>query len=314
MKFPNKRAVNIGLIQMACSQNVGDNFDKAVDLIRDAAAQGAQIICTQELFKSLYFCQSEDWRQFDLAEEINENSQTIRDLSEQAAELDIVLIASLFEERATGIYHNTSVVFDADGSYLGKYRKMHIPDDPHYYEKFYFTPGDLGYQVFHTKYADIGVLICWDQWFPEAARLLALKGVEIIFIPTAIGYSNIGEGTSYDHAWQTVQQGHAVANACFLAAVNRVGFEPDPSVVLPESQNQMPGVGPDGESGIRFWGQSFIADPDGKIVKQASKTNEEILLCEIDLAMIEETKKSFSFPYRDRRVDSYQDLLKLYSE
>jgi N-carbamoylputrescine amidase len=191
---------------------------------------------------------------------------------------------------------------------------MHIPDDPHYYEKFYFTPGDLGYKVFHTEYADIGVLICWDQWYPEAARLLALKGVEIIFIPTAIGYSTPAEISSYDHAWQTIQQGHAVANACFLAAVNRVGFETDPSIVLPASQGQLSGVGPNGESGIQFWGQSFIADPDGKIVKQASKTNEETLICEIDLTMIEETKKRFSFPYRDRRVDSYQDLLKLYSD
>ncbi len=220
---------------MSCSVDIEANFEKTVDLIRDAAQQGAQIICTQELFKSLYFCQSEDWRHFDLAEEINGSSPTVQKLSELAAELEIVLIASLFEKRATGIYHNTAVVFDADGRYLGKYRKMHIPDDPHYYEKFYFTPGDLGYKVFHTKYADIGVLICWDQWFPEAARLLALKGAEIIFIPTAIGYSTPEEGSSYDHAWQIVQQGHAVANACFLAAVNRVGFEADPSIVTPAS-------------------------------------------------------------------------------
>ncbi|MFC1996391.1 carbon-nitrogen hydrolase [Chloroflexota bacterium] len=303
----NKK-VRLGLIQMTCSENIEDNYNKAVNLIKDAAQQGSQIICTQELFKSRYFCQSEDSRHFDLAEELNENNPTILKLSELANELGIVLIASLFEERAMGLYHNTAVVLDADGRYLGKYRKMHIPDDPHYYEKFYFTPGDLGYKVFHTKYADIGVLICWDQWFPEAARLLALKGVEIIFIPTAIGYSSPTEGSYYDHAWQTVQQGHAVANACFLAAVNRVEFESDPS------HAQVSGVGPNGESGIQFWGQSFVADPDGKIVKQASKTKEEILVCEIDLAAIDETKKGFSFPYRDRRVDSYQDLLKLYSD
>jgi N-carbamoylputrescine amidase len=309
-----KRTVNLGLIQMSCSEVVKDNFDKAVDLVKDAAQQGAQIICTQELFQSLYFCQSEDWHHFDLADEINENSPTVQKLSELAAELEIVLIASLFEKRATGIYHNTAVVFDADGRYFGKYRKMHIPDDPHYYEKFYFTPGDLGYKVFHTKYAAIGVLICWDQWFPEAARLLALKGVEIIFIPTAIGYSTPEEGSSYDHAWQTVQQGHAVANACFLAAVNRVGFEPDPSGFHDSSPGQGSGVGPAGESGIRFWGQSFIADPDGKIVKQATRDDEEIVVCRIDLAQIEETKTSSSFPYRDRRVDSYKDLLKLYSD
>ena len=238
----------------------------------------------------------------------------MKSMSELTAELDVVLIASLFEKRATGIYHNTAIVFDADGLYLGKYRKMHIPDDPHYYEKFYFTPGDLEYKVFHTKYADIGVLICWDQWYPEAARLLALKGVEIIFIPTAIGYSTPEEGSSYDHAWQTVQQGHAVANACFLAAVNRVGFEADPSIVLPASHGDLAGVGPAGESGIQFWGRSFVADPDGRIVKQASKSNQEILICELDLAMIEETRIRFSFPFRDRRVDSYQDLLKLYSD
>ena len=306
--------VKLGLIQMSCGQDIGVNFDKALGLIKKAAEGGAQIICTQELFKSPYFCQSEDWRNFDLAEEIDEKSPTILRLSELAAELEIVLIASLFEKRATGIYHNTAVVFDADGRYLGKYRKMHIPDDPHYYEKFYFTPGDLGYKVFRTKYADIGVLICWDQWYPEAARLLALQGVEIIFIPTAIGYSTPEETSSYDHAWQTVQQGHAVANACYLAAVNRVDFEVDSSIALPASHGLESGVGPNGESGIRFWGQSFVADPDGVIVKQASKTKEETLICEIDLALIEETKKSFSFPYRDRRVDSYQDLLKLYSD
>ena len=309
-----ERLVNLGLVQMTCSDDIESNYDKAVALIKEAAQQGAQIICTQELFKSRYFCQSEDWHHFVLAEEINANSGTILRLSKLAEELEIVLIASLFEKRALGLCHNTAVVLDADGSYLGKYRKMHIPDDPHYYEKFYFTPGDLGYKVFPTKYAEIGVLICWDQWFPEAARLLALKGVEIIFIPTAIGYSSSEEGSSYDRAWQTVQQGHAVANACFLAAVNRVGFEPDPSILLPASQGLMSGVGPNGESGIQFWGQSFIADPDGVIVKQASKIEEEILICEIDLNLIKETKKSFSFPYRDRRVDSYQDLLKLYSD
>ncbi len=306
------RKINLGLIQMTCTADVTANFEKTISLIRAAAEKGAQIICTQELFKSLYFCQNEDSSHIDLAEEIHPDSPTVRTLRNLAAELKIVLVASLYEKRALGIYHNTTIVIDADGSYLGKYRKNHIPDDPHYYEKFYFTPGDLGYPVFHTQYADIGVLICWDQWYPEAARLLGLKGAEIIFIPTAIGYSQPGESSAYDHAWQTVQQGHAVANACFLAAVNRVGFEPDPSVLLPESQ--LSGVGPEGESGIQFWGQSFVADPDGMIVKQASKTDEEILVCEVDLDMVTDTKKSFSFPYRDRRVDTYQDLLKLYSD
>jgi N-carbamoylputrescine amidase len=304
-----KKTVDIGLIQMTCSEDLRANWEKAIQRIQDAAEAGAQIICTQELFKSLYFCQTEDCAHIDLAEEVSQNAETVSQLSGLAAELGIVLVASLFEKRATGIYHNSTVVLDADGSYLGKYRKMHIPDDPHYYEKFYFTPGDLGYQVFPTKYADIGVLICWDQWYPEAARLLGLKGAEIIFIPTAIGYSRPEETTSYDHAWRTVQQGHAVANACFLAAVNRVGFEPDPS-----QTGDLGGVGPGGESGIDFWGQSFVADPDGTVLKQASKDKEEIVLCTLDLSQVEETKKSFSFPYRDRRVDSYQDLLKLYSD
>jgi N-carbamoylputrescine amidase len=308
------RTVTLGLIQMTCSDDVEGNFNKAVGLIKDAARHGAQIVCTQELFKALYFCQSEDCRHFDLAEVVDENAPTIQKLSGLASELDIVLVASLFEERAMGLYHNSTVVFDTDGSYMGKYRKNHIPDDPHYYEKFYFTPGDLGYKVFRTKYADIGVLICWDQWYPEAARLLGLKGAEIIFIPTAIGYSTPKEGYGYDHAWQTVQQGHAVANACYLAAVNRVGFEADPLTSLDLAHSQNAGVGPKGESGIQFWGQSFIADPDGKIVKQASRDKEETVICKIDLSMIDETKKSFSFPYRDRRVDSYQDLLKLYSD
>jgi len=308
------RVINLGLIQMTCTNDVQANFEKTLAKIEQAAAVGAQIICTQELFKSLYFCQSEDSSHYDLAEKISQDSSTIQTLSKLAKRLQIVLIASLFEKRALGIYHNTTVVIDADGSYLGKYRKNHIPDDPHYYEKFYFTPGDLGYKVFKTKYADIGVLICWDQWYPEAARLLGLKGAEIIFIPTAIGYSKRSEESTYDQSWQTVQRGHAVANACFLAAVNRVGFEADPSVALPVSHGNEPGVGPDGESGINFWGQSFATDPDGSILKDASKDQEEIVICPVDLGVIKEIKQMFSFPYRDRRVDSYQDLLKLYSD
>ena len=308
------KAVNLGLIQMSCTDNVQANFEKTLEKIEQAAADGAQIICTQELFKSLYFCQSEDSSNYDLAEKITQDSPTVQKLTKLAKDLQIVLIASLFEKRALGIYHNTAVIIDVDGSYLGMYRKNHIPDDPHYYEKYYFTPGDLGYKVFKTKYADIGVLICWDQWYPEAARLLGLKGAEIIFIPTAIGYSKTSEEATYDQSWETVQRGHAVANACFLAAVNRVGFEADPSVALPVSHGNEPGVGPNGESGINFWGQSFVADPDGSILKKASKIQEETMICPIDLSLIEETKKMYSFPYRDRRVDSYQDLLKLYSE
>ncbi len=293
-----KKAVSLGLIQTTCSKNVEDNFNKTVDLIRDAAGQGAQIICTQELFKSIYFCQCEDWKRFELAEELDEHSPTMQRLSGLAAELEIVLIAGLCEKRATGIYHNTAAVFDADGCSLGKYRKMHIPDDPLYYEKYYFTPGDLGYKVFKTRYADIGVLICWDQWFPEAARLLGLQGAEIIFIPTAIGHSATTEESGYDQAWQTVQRGHAVANACYLAAVNRVGYESEPG----------------GDYGINFWGQSFVVDPYGRILEEASRDQEEVVVCSVDLSFIENVKTGYSFPYRDRRVDSYQDLLKIYSK
>jgi N-carbamoylputrescine amidase len=235
-------------------------------------------------------------------------------LCDLASELEIVLIASLFEKRDLGIYHNTTVVIDADGSYLGKYRKMHIPDDPHYYEKYYFTPGDLGYKTFDTRYAKIGVLICWDQWFPESARLLGLQGVEVIFIPTAIGYTGQEEDSSYQHAWRTVQQGHAVANACFLAAVNRVGFETAPSSNRALTQENLLETINSGKSGINFWGQSFVTNPDGEIIKQASNENEEILICKVDLSEIEETKKRFSFPYRDRRIDSYHNLLKLYTK
>lgn len=294
-----RQDIKIALIQMTCGENIQENYSKAVDYIKEAASKGAQIVCTQELFKSRYFCQVEDNRLVRLAEKIDEDNSTVRELSDLAANLNIVIIASLFEKRAPGLYHNTTVVVDADGDYLGKYRKMHIPDDPHYYEKFYFAPGDLGYQVFRTKFADIGVLICWDQWFPEAARLTAMKGAEIIFIPTAIGHSQpekADEGKDYQNAWQIVQRGHAVANACYIAAVNRVGFEATPG----------------GEGGINFWGQSFIADPYGKVLAQASEVQDEIVLAPVDLVFGEQAKDSFSFPFRDRRTDSYSGLTELY--
>jgi N-carbamoylputrescine amidase len=295
-----KRNIRLGLIQMSCGDDIQTNYDKAVDDVRIAAGQGAKIICLQELFKSLYFCQAVDPRFYDLAEPVDENSPTVRDLGKLAEELGIVLVASLFEERALGLYHNTSVVLDADGGYLGKYRKMHIPDDPGYYEKFYFAPGDLGYPVFHTKYAKIGVLICWDQWFPEAARLSAMNGAEIILIPTAIGDRLLdgqqATSDSYDEGWQTVQRGHAVANACYLAAVNRVGYEQNPG----------------GNDGIDFWGQSFIADPDGQIVAKAPADQEAILVADINLDLIDQIRSSYSFPFRDRRVDSYGGLTRLY--
>jgi len=295
-----ERIVNIGLIQMSCGDEIEENYAKAVDYVRDAASQGANIVCLQELFKSRYFCQAVDSQLYSLAEKVDEDAPTVRQLGALAAELGIVIIAGLFEKRALGLYHNAAAVIDADGRYLGKYRKMHIPDDPGYYEKFYFAPGDLGYKVFRTRFADIGILICWDQWFPEAARLLALNGAEIIFIPTAIGnrHAENVQATEYGYhkAWQIVQRGHAVANACYLAAVNRVGFEP----------------GPGENEGIDFWGQSFLTDPDGKVVGKASADQEEMLLVPADMSLLEEARESFSFPFRDRRVDSYGGLTSLY--
>jgi N-carbamoylputrescine amidase len=290
--------IKLALIQMTCGENLGENYGKAVGFIRQAASQGANIVCTQELFKSRYFPQVVDSDLFALAEEINEGSPTLRSLSELARELEVVIVASLFEKRASGLYHNTAVVLDADGKWLGKYRKMHIPDDPLYYEKFYFTPGDLGYKVFRTRYADIGVLICWDQWFPEAARLTVMSGAELVVIPTAIGHAAFedkADAIAYRDAWQIVQRGHAVANACYLAAINRVGFE--------ESH--------EGGVGIDFWGQSFVSDPNGQILKQAAGDKEELLLCSVDLSSVEQVRRSFSFPFRDRRVDSYGGLTEL---
>lgn len=291
--------VTVGLIQLECEDDPGANLKTALEAIRHAAAEGAQIVCTQELFKSPYFPKTERHEAFDMAERVDADAPGVSRLRSVAAELEIVLIASLFERQSAGLYYNTSVVLDADGSYLGKYRKMHIPEDPLYYEKFYFTPGDLGYQVFNTRYADIGVLICWDQWFPEPARLTAMKGAQIIFFPTAIGYYPGGQeprGIGGHDAWQTVQRGHAIANACFVAAVNRVGFE----------------ATPDGEAGIHFWGQSFISDPSGQVIGQASETEPEVLIQTIDLSLIETTRRLLAHFYRDRRIDSYGDITKRY--
>ncbi len=288
--------LNVGLIQMKCSDDLEENFEKTLEKIKDLAKSGANIICTQELFKSKYFCQVEDWSYFKLAEEINENSKTIKTLQTIAKDLKVVIIASLFEKRTEGIYHNTAVVIDADGSYLGKYRKMHIPDDPHFYEKFYFTPGDLGYKTFKTKYADIGVLICWDQWYPEAARLTALSGAKILFYPTAIGWlpSEKEEfGNSQYNAWETIQRSHAVANGCYVVAINRVGYE--------ESS--------DGNEGIEFWGQSFVSNPYGELIVKGSINKEENIICEVDLSIIDSVRTTWPF-FRDRRIDSYQDITK----
>jgi N-carbamoylputrescine amidase len=294
-----ERKVPIGLIQMSCGDDVDENMAKAVRYANQAADGGAKIICTQELFSSRYFCQTIDLDAFRLAEEIDEQNLTFQRMSELARQREVVIIASLFEKRAPGLYHNTAVVIDADGSVLGKYRKMHIPDDPHYLEKFYFAPGDLGFPTFRTRYAKIGVLICWDQWFPEAARLTALGGAEIIFYPTAIGYMP-GEleagGTASHDAWQVVQRGHAVANGCYVATVNRVGYEPHP----------------DGRGGLDFWGQSFVADPYGTLVAKASTQDDEVLFCLVDLSRIDEARDQLAHFFRDRRIDCYQGLMQRY--
>jgi N-carbamoylputrescine amidase len=293
------RNVPIGLVQMSCSPDPADNVERAIGFIRQAAGQGARIICTQELFKTRYFCQSIDLDHFRLAEEISPQRPTLRQFSGLARDLEVVIILSLFEKRAPGLYHNTAVVIDADGQTLGRYRKMHIPDDPHYLEKFYFTPGDLGFPVFRTRFADIAVLICWDQWFPEAARLAALRGAQIIFYPTAIGYMpdelSAGGTTSRD-AWVVVQQGHAIANGCYVAAVNRVGYEEHP----------------DGQGGLDFWGGSFVADPYGRVVKSASDKEEEVLVYPIDLSLIDTARNLLAHFFRDRRVDYYDGLKSQY--
>jgi N-carbamoylputrescine amidase len=273
---------------MSCTANKAANLNKAIDRIRQAARSGASIICLQELFSSLYFCDTENYDHFQLAEPIP--GPTTEVLQKLAAELGVVIIASLFEKRAQGLYHNTTAVLDADGSYLGKYRKMHIPDDPAYYEKFYFTPGDLGYKVFKTKFATIGVLICWDQWYPEAARITSLMGAEILFYPTAIGWATSqDEATNKEqyNAWQTIQRSHAVANGVYVVSVNRVGFEQD--------------------GAMRFWGGSFVSNPFGSLLYLASHEEEEVHVQEIDLDLSDRYRTHWPF-LRDRRIDSYQPI------
>ena len=286
------RNVSVGLVQMSCSASKSENMQKAIAGIRQAAAQGAQIVCLQELFTSLYFCDVEDHDNFQLAEPIpGPSTEALQPL---AKELNVVIIASLFEKRAEGLYHNTTAVIDADGSYLGKYRKMHIPDDPAYYEKFYFTPGDLGYKVWKTKYATIGVLICWDQWYPEAARITALMGAEILFYPTAIGWATSQEETTnveQYNAWQTIQRSHAVANGVHVVSVNRVGFE----------QN----------GAMKFWGGSFVSNPFGTVLYQGSHDQEETKVLKIDLADSDRYRTHWPF-LRDRRIDSYEPITKRY--
>ena len=288
------RPLKVGLVQLAMSADTSDNLARAIAGVREAARGGAAVVVLPELFRSRYFCQSEDAAQFALAEAVpGPSTETLGAL---ARELKIVLVASLFEKRAAGLYHNTAAVLDADGAYLGKYRKMHIPDDPRYYEKYYFTPGDLGFKVFKTQSAQLGVLVCWDQWYPEAARLTAMQGAELLIYPTAIGWhpeEKAQYGERQHGAWETVQRGHAVANGCFVVAVNRTGFEPDPR----------------GSGGIEFWGQSFIAAPDGRVLVRAPQDREAVLVETIDLAEIDSVRAGWPF-FRDRRIDAYADITK----
>ena len=286
----NSTKFTIGLVQMRCGLDPRENLDKAAERVVEAAKQGAQIVCLQELFRSQYFCQKEDAATFDLAEPIPGPSTEL--LGKIAKDKGVVVIASLFERRAAGLYHNTAAILDADGALRGLYRKMHIPDDPLYYEKYYFTPGDLGFRAHDTKFGRIGTLVCWDQWYPEGARLTALRGADVLFYPTAIGW-HPKEKEQYGHAqasaWQTIQRAHAIANGVYVAAINRVGHE-----------------GP-ADGGIEFWGGSFVADPFGVIVKEGSRTDEEILVVECDRARIEDVRRNWPF-LRDRRIDAYAPI------
>ena len=287
--------VRLGLLQHACTANPAANRKKTLALAERAAKQGAQIICTQELFASQYFCQSEDYENFKLAEQIP--GPGVAAFQKLAKKYKVVIVASLFEKRTAGLYHNTAAIIDADGKLLGTYRKMHIPDDPLYYEKFYFTPGDLGFRTWQTRYGKIGVLICWDQWYPEGARLTALQGAQILFYPTAIGWhpaEKKANGAKQHGAWEIIQRSHAVANGCYVAAVNRIGHE------------VIKGVGGDG---IEFWGQSFVAGTSGEIISKASVNREEILITPVDLAQVDQTRTHWPF-LRDRRIDAYGDITK----
>jgi N-carbamoylputrescine amidase len=281
----------VGLIQTTCSLDPPQNLERAVANIREAAARGAQIICLQELFRSQYFCREENAERFNLAESIPGPSTEV--IGKIARELKVIVVASLFERRAAGLYHNTAAVIGTEGELLGMYRKMHIPDDPLYYEKYYFTPGDLGFKNFDTPFGRIGVLVCWDQWYPEGARVTALQGANILFYPTAIGWHPSEKdqfGEAQLDAWRTIQRAHAIANGIYVAAVNRVGYE-----------------GP-AENGLEFWGSSFVADPFGQVISQASRDKEEILVAECDPGRMEEVRRNWPF-LRDRRIDAYAPIL-----
>jgi N-carbamoylputrescine amidase len=284
----------VGLVQMAMSADPQENVEKAAARVADAARKGAQIVCLPELYRTPYFCQKEDAALFDLAETVP--GPSTERLSKVAREHGVAVVVPIFEKRAPGLYHNSAVLLDADGTTAGFYRKMHIPDDPAFYEKFYFTPGDLGFKAFDTKHGRIGTLICWDQWYPEGARLTALQGATVLFYPTAIGWhphEKAQHGAAQRDAWRTIQRSHAIANGCWVAAVNRVGHE-----------KQVPG-----EAGLEFWGTTFLCDPFGVVVAEASTDREEILVAEVDVARMEEVRRGWPF-LRDRRIDAYGDLQK----
>lgn len=292
MYFCSMTKIKVGLVQMSCVADKEANMEKAIAKIREAKSKGAQIVCLQELFTSLYFCDEEDYDQFALAEPVPGPSTD--KLARIAKEESMVIIASLFEKRAQGLYHNTTAVLNEKGEYLGKYRKMHIPDDPNYYEKFYFTPGDLGYKVFDTQYGKLGVLICWDQWYPEAARITSLMGADILFYPTAIGWATAqDEETNSEqyNGWQTIQRSHAVANGVHVVSVNRVGLEQD--------------------GRMKFWGGSFVSNPFGRILYQASHTEEEVAVVEIDTQKSDQYRTHWPF-LRDRRIETYQPITRRY--
>lgn len=287
--------LKVGLVQQTCSENKGENLQKSVEEIKKCASLGADLVVLQELHGSLYFCQTEDTGLFDLAETIPGPSTEL--FSKIAKETGVVIVTSLFEKRAPGLYHNTAVVFEKDGSIAGKYRKMHIPDDPAYYEKFYFTPGDLGFKPIKTSVGTLGVLVCWDQWYPEAARLMALAGADILIYPTAIGWESTDTADEKDrqlNAWMISQRGHAVANGLPVVSVNRTGFEPDPSGVT---------------NGITFWGNSFVAGPQGEILHRFEAGKEQTEIVEINLSRSEEVRRIWPF-LRDRRIDAYADIVK----
>ena len=293
----NARKYNVGLVQMRMGSDPDANLESAIAHIREAAKRGAHIVCLPELFRAQYFCQREDIKLFDLAEPIP--GPSTNRLAEVARETRVVIVASLFERRAPGLYHNTAVTLGQDGSIISVYRKMHIPDDPLYYEKFYFTPGDLGFKAVDTAFGRVGTLVCWDQWYPEGARLTALQGAEVLFYPTAIGWHPAEKeefGAAQYDAWQTIQRGHAIANGVYVAGVNRVGHENGD--ILGDRAS-----GP----GLQFWGGSFLADPFGRIVAKASHEEEEILIGEIDMALLEDTRRNWPF-LRDRRIDAYAPI------